>query len=40
MGLVLKWIEEMGGVLAMAKKSAAKSQLLYQAIEDSNGFYR
>ncbi len=38
--LVLKWIKKMGGAEAMATRSQEKSQLLYNAIENSNGFYR
>lgn len=38
-GLVAKWLEEMGGLTAMAKRNAQKAGLLYEAIESSDGFY-
>lgn len=38
LGLVLKWIEEMGGLEAMQKRNEAKAQLLY-AYLDSSDFY-
>ena len=38
--LVLKWIKEMGGASAMAERAEKKSQLLYKAMEESDGFYR
>ncbi|MFW5710341.1 MAG: 3-phosphoserine/phosphohydroxythreonine transaminase [Spirochaetota bacterium] len=38
--LVLKWIKAMGGASAMAERAEQKSQLLYQAMEESDGFYR
>lgn len=40
MGLVLKWIEQSGGVMGMAKKCVQKSQLIYTTIQNSDGFYR
>ncbi|XP_014678100.1 PREDICTED: phosphoserine aminotransferase-like [Priapulus caudatus] len=39
MGLVLQWVKEQGGVAAMERKSAAKSELIYDTIRRSNGFY-
>ncbi|CAK8678294.1 unnamed protein product [Clavelina lepadiformis] len=39
MGLVLEWIQNTGGLLSMAKKCVLKSQLVYSAINESNGFY-
>lgn len=39
-GLVCDWLEEMGGVDAIAKINAAKSKLLYEAIDASDGFFR
>ncbi|XP_017039050.1 probable phosphoserine aminotransferase [Drosophila ficusphila] len=39
MGLVFKWIKRNGGVAGMAKLSAAKSKLIYDTIDQSNGFY-
>lgn len=35
-GLVLKWVKELGGVSAMEQHNKAKSELLYQAIEQSS----
>merc|ERR1719431_412782 len=39
MGLVLQWIKSCGGAVAMAKRNINKSQLLYQTINNSSGFY-
>ena len=39
-GLVLEWIETLGGVPGMQKRNDAKAKLLYDAIETSGGFYR
>jgi phosphoserine aminotransferase len=39
-GLVLEWIESEGGVQGMEKRNEAKAKLLYDAIENSGGFYR
>jgi phosphoserine aminotransferase len=39
-GLVLEWIESLGGVSAIQKRNDAKAQLLYDTIEASGGFYR
>jgi len=38
-GLVLKWIKAQGGAAAIGQRNAAKSALLYQAIDGSGGFY-
>ncbi|XP_039217036.1 phosphoserine aminotransferase [Crotalus tigris] len=38
-GLVLEWIKNNGGVTAMDKLSQIKSQMVYDIIEKSNGFY-
>lgn len=38
-GLVFDWLEERGGVAAMAKINEAKAARLYAAIDDSGGFY-
>lgn len=38
--LVTDWILENGGLEAMEKINDAKAALLYQAIDDSNGYYR
>lgn len=38
-GKVLNWIKKCGGVEAMAANSLKKSQLVYDRIDKSNGFY-
>ncbi len=38
-GLVLEWIESLGGILAIEKRNEAKAKLLYDTIETSGGFY-
>ncbi len=40
LGEVLKWVEAKGGVEAVAKLNEAKAQVIYDAIDDSNGFYK
>ena len=39
-GLTFKWLLAQGGVAAIEKQNIAKAQLLYSAIDNSNGFYR
>jgi phosphoserine aminotransferase len=39
-GLVLEWIESLGGVSGIQKRNDAKAGLLYDTIEASGGFYR
>ena len=39
-GLVLEWIESLGGIPGIQKQNDAKAKLLYDAIEASSGFYR
>jgi phosphoserine aminotransferase len=39
-GLVLEWIESLGGLPAIQKRKDAKAKLLYDTIEASGGFYR
>ncbi len=39
-GLVLQWMKAEGGLPIFAERNAAKSALLYQHIDQSNGFYR
>jgi len=39
-GLVLEWMESLGGILAIEKRNDAKAKLLYDTIESSGGFYR
>jgi len=38
--LVLKWIEENGGLAAMAERNREKAALIYKEIDESDGFYR
>lgn len=40
LGEVLKWVEAKGGVEAIAKLNEAKAQVIYDAIDNSNGFYK
>jgi phosphoserine aminotransferase len=40
LGLVLDWIEKAGGLPAMAERYARKARLVYDAIDQSGGFYR
>ena len=39
-GLVLRWLRDLGGLEAMARLNETKASLLYQAIDSSGGFYR
>ncbi len=39
-GLVFKWLKAQGGLEAMAIINQRKAQHLYQAIDNSNGFYK
>lgn len=39
-GKVAKWIKANGGLSGMAERNQKKSQLLYDAIDNSNGFYK
>lgn len=39
LGEVLGWIEEKGGLESLAKQNEEKAQLIYDAIDESNGFY-
>jgi phosphoserine aminotransferase len=38
-GLVLAWVKNEGGVTVMAERNQQKADLLYNAIDQSNGFY-
>jgi len=40
MGQVFKWILDQGGLDAMAKRNAEKAKIVYDAIDNSGGFYR
>ncbi len=39
LNLVMKWIEEQGGIEEIEKKNQQKAKLLYDAIDNSNDFY-
>ncbi|MCR4416705.1 MAG: 3-phosphoserine/phosphohydroxythreonine transaminase [Ignavibacteria bacterium] len=39
-GLVVKWLLNLGGLEAIAKINEEKAKLIYDAIDNSNGFYR
>jgi phosphoserine aminotransferase len=39
-GLVMKWLKDLGGLPAMHKLNQDKASLVYQAIDRSGGFYR
>lgn len=39
-GQVFKWILRQGGLAAMEKRNAEKAKLIYDAIDQSGGFYR
>ena len=39
-GLVLKWVKGLGGLQAIEKRNQTKSDLVYQAIDRSGGFYK
>ena len=39
LSLVLKWVQQEGGLEAIGKRNALKADLLYKAIDNSNGFY-
>ncbi len=39
LGLTLKWIKNSGGIKAIQKANEEKAALLYDAIDNSNGFY-
>lgn len=38
-GLVMEWIDSAGGIAGIEKRNAAKAKLLYDAIDNSSGFY-
>lgn len=39
-GLIFKWLKGQGGLKVMAERNQRKAELLYQCIDNSNGFYR
>ncbi|MEY9976088.1 3-phosphoserine/phosphohydroxythreonine transaminase [Lysinibacillus sp. RC79] len=40
LGEVLKWVESKGGVAEIAKHNELKGKVIYDAIDNSNGFYK
>lgn len=40
LGKVLAWVENSGGVAAIGKQNQLKANMIYDAIDESNGFYR
>ncbi|KPN96963.1 3-phosphoserine/phosphohydroxythreonine transaminase [Lysinibacillus sp. ZYM-1] len=40
LGEVLKWVESKGGVSAIEKHNELKTKVIYDAIDNSNGFYK
>jgi phosphoserine aminotransferase len=40
MGKVLRWMEGLGGVVAMEERARRRSSMVYGAVAGSNGFYR
>lgn len=40
LNLVLGWIEKMGGLQGMGERNARKAKMLYDAVDQSGGFYR
>lgn len=39
LGEVLNWAQELGGINEIAKRNEEKAKLIYDAIDESNGFY-
>ncbi len=39
-GLVMKWIKKMGGLAGIEARNTAKANLIYNAIDNSGGFYK
>jgi phosphoserine aminotransferase len=37
---IFRWLERQGGLAAMEKRNATKAKLIYDAIDNSNGFYK
>ena len=37
---IFRWLEAQGGLAAMEKRNATKAKLIYDAIDNSNGFYK
>jgi len=39
LGEVLSWVKEIGGISEISRRNEEKAKLIYDAIDDSNGFY-
>ncbi len=39
-GLVLKWVKNLGGLEAIQKRNRTKADLVYKAIDESGGYYK
>src|SRR5437870_5552240 len=39
-GLVMEWIDSLGGITAIQKRNEAKAKLLYDTIDTSNGYFK
>jgi len=39
-GLVMEWIDSLGGISAVQKRNEAKAKLLYDTIDTSNGYFK
>src|SRR5437660_1277269 len=39
-GLVMEWIDSLGGITAIQKRNEVKAKLLYDTIDASNGFFK
>jgi len=39
-GLVMDWIDSLGGITAIQKRNEAKAKLLYDTIDASNGYFK
>lgn len=37
--LVLEWLKDIGGLEEIGRRNEQKAKLIYDAIENSNGFY-
>lgn len=40
LSLVLEWVKEQGGVAEIERRNKQKAQILYNAIDESDGFYK
>jgi phosphoserine aminotransferase len=39
LGLMMEWMDSLGGIAGVQKRNEAKAKLLYDAIDSSNGYY-